>query len=370
MKILVTGGAGFIGSHLVDTLNELGHQVRIFDNLDPQVHPEGTKPKYLPKDTEFIKGDVRDIDALRRALKKQDVVFHKAAAVGVGQSQYRIKHYTDVNIGGTANLLDLLANEEHNVRKLIIASSQTGYGEGCYRCPNHGPMRSWDRSEEQLQKKIWEHLCPECGAELIPEPTPETAEQRCSTIYAQTKRQQEDMVHTIGKAYSIPTVAFRYFNVFGPRQSLSNPYTGVMAIFISRLANGNPPVIYEDGNQSRDFISVHDVARANLLALEKPEADYQTYNVGSGIPTSINEVARMLAELMGSDIKPQILGKYRKGDTRHCTADITRIRTELGFEPTVSREEGLRELVEWSKTATPEDKFDQAAKELAERGLV
>ena len=370
MKILVTGGAGFIGSHIVDALNELGHQVRVFDNLDSQVHPGGNKPKYLSKDAEFIKGDVRDIDAFRRALKNQDIVFHKAAAVGVGQSQYRIKHYVDVNIGGTANLLELLANEEHNVRKIILASSQTGYGEGCYRCPTHGPMRSWHRSEEQLKKRIWNHLCPECGAELIPEPTPETAEQRCSTIYAQTKRQQEDMVHTIGRAYNIPTVALRYFNVYGPRQSLSNPYTGVMAIFLSRLANGNPPVIYEDGNQSRDFISVHDVVRANLLVLEKEEADLQTYNVGSGHATSIREIARLLGELTESDIEPQVLGKYRKGDTRHCTADITKIRSELGFEPKIDLEKGLKELVEWSRTANPNDKFEQAAKELEERGLV
>lgn len=370
MMILVTGGAGFIGSHLVDALTQSGQQVRIFDNLDPQVHPGGNKPKYLSKDAEFIKGDVRDIDALRRALKKQEVVFHQAAAVGVGQSQYRIKHYVDVNIGGTANLLELLANEKHSVKRVIVASSQTGYGEGCFRCPTHGLVRSWTRSEEQLEKGVWEHLCPECGVELTQQPTPETAMQRCSTIYAQTKRQQEDMILAIGRAYDIPATALRYFNSYGPRQSLSNPYTGVMAIFLSRLANGKPPVIYENGFQTRDFISVHDIVRANLVVLENDKANYQVYNVGSGKPTTIVEIAEMLAKMTSSSIEPEILGKYRKGDTRHCTADITKIHTELGFEPEVTLEEGLRELVEWSKTITPEDKFEQAAKELAERGLV
>ncbi|MFH1743507.1 MAG: SDR family NAD(P)-dependent oxidoreductase [bacterium] len=370
MKILVTGGAGFIGSYLVDALNERGHQVRIFDNLDPQVHPGGNKPKYLGKETEFIKGDVRDIDALRRALKNQEIVFHNAAAVGVGQSQYKIKHYVDVNVGGTANLLDLLANEKHSVQKVIVAVSQTGYGEGCFHCPTHGSVRSWVRSTEQLEQGIWEHLCPECGAQLTQEPTPETAIQRCSTIYAQTKRQQEDMVLTIGQAYNIPSTALRYFNVYGPRQSLSNPYTGVMAIFLSRLANGKPPVIYEDGLQSRDFISVKDVIQANLLAMESDKANYQAYNVGSGKPTTILDIAHTLAKLTSTAIKPEVLRKYRKGDTRHCTADITKIRTELGFEPKVILEDGLREFVEWAKTITPEDKFDQAAKELAEHGLV
>ena len=370
MKILVTGGAGFVGSHLVDALIERGQQVRIFDNLDPQVHPGGNRPKYLSKDAEFIKGDVRDIDALRRALKNEEVVFHLAAAVGVSQSQYRIKHYVDVNVGGTANLLELLANEKHSVRKVIVASSQTVYGEGCYRCSTHGLVRSCTRSEEQLKSGIWEHLCPECGAPLTQHPTPETALQRCPTVYAQTKRQQEDMVLTIGRAYDIPATALRYFNIYGPRQSLSNPYTGVMAIFLSRLANEKPPVIYEDGFQTRDFISVHDVVRANLLVLENDKADYQVYNVASGKPTTIVGIARVLAELTSSAIEPEILGKYRKGDTRHCTADITKIRTELGFEPQVTLEEGVRELVEWSRTTTPEDKFEQAAKELADRGLV
>ncbi|HPO08501.1 MAG TPA: GDP-mannose 4,6-dehydratase [bacterium] len=370
MKVLVTGGAGFIGSHLADALLASGHQVRIFDVLDPQVHPDGNKPKYLSKDVEFVKGDIRDIDALRRGLKGQDAVFHYAAAVGVAQSQYKIKHYVDVNIGGTANLLDLLVNEKTAVKKVIVAVSQTGYGEGCYHCPTHGTVRSWTRSEEQLAKGIWEHLCPECGAELSPIPTPETAALKCSTIYAQTKRQQEDMVLAIGMTYNIPSVALRFFNVFGPRQSLSNPYTGVMAIFLSRLANGKPPVIYEDGLQTRDFVSVHDVVQAGMLALEKPAANFQAYNVGSGKPTTILEVAQILARLTSNPIEPEVLHKYRKGDTRHCTADITKIRTELGYEPKVTFEEGLREIIAWAKDTTPEDKFEQAAKELAERGLV
>ena len=282
MKVLVTGGAGFIGSFIVDELLRRGHQVRIFDNLDPQVHPNSTKPAYLNPEAEFIQGDVRNIDALRNAMQGQEVIFHEAAAVGMGQSQYQIKHYVDVNTGGTANLLDLLVNTNHSVQKVIVAASQSSYGEGMCKSPALGGVKPDFRREEQLKNGRWEHECPKTGSVMKPVPTPETASLDCRAIYAITKRDQEDMLLSIGSTYRIPCVALRYFNVYGPRQSLSNPYTGVLAIFMSRLANGKPPVIYEDGMQSRDFISVHDIVQANLLAMEK-EANYEVFNVGSGV---------------------------------------------------------------------------------------
>jgi dTDP-L-rhamnose 4-epimerase len=370
MKVLVTGGAGFIGSYIVDELVRRGCQVRIFDSLDPQVHPTGEKPAYLNADAEFIQGDVRDKDALQKAMEGQEFVFHKAAAVGVGQSQYRIKHYVDVNTGGTANLLDLLVNTKHSVRKLIVASSQTSYGEGFCECPEHGRIKPEYRAEEQLKDNRWEHECPHCGAVMKPVPTPENAPLACKSIYALTKRDQEDMSFSIGGAYGIPVTAFRYFNVYGPRQSLSNPYTGVIAIFMSRLANGNQPVIYEDGNQSRDFISVHDIVQANMLAMENGASNGQVFNVGSEKSTTIREIALMLSDIYGVAIQPEITGQYRKNDTRHCTADTAKIRSVLGFLPRVSLRQGMEEVVEWSRGENAEDRFEQAARELSEKGLV
>ncbi len=369
MKVLVTGGAGFIGSHIVDELVARGHQVRIFDSLDSQVHPNNQAPDYLNPEAEFVQGDVRDKDALEKALQGQEIVFHKAAAVGMGQSQYQIKHYVDVNTGGTANLLDLLANTNHSVQKMIVAASQSSYGEGLCECPEHGTCKPEFRGEDQLAQNRWEHECPHCGAVMKPAPTTEKTPMDCKAIYAITKRDQEDMTLSIGECYSIPVVALRYFNVFGPRQSLSNPYTGVMAIFMSRLANNKPPVIYEDGLQSRDFISVHDIAQANLLAMEKGEANYQVFNVGSGVPTSILDIARTLGRIYESNVEPEITGKYRKGDTRHCYADLSKITAALGFKAQVSIEDGMREIIEWSRTTTADDRFDEAASELSKRGL-
>lgn len=369
MKILVTGGAGFIGSFIVDELVRRGHTVRIFDNLDLQVHPNRQKPPYLNHDADFIEGDVRDYDALKNALNGMEAVYHKAAAVGMGQSQYQIKHYVDVNTGGTANLLDILANNTHSIQKVIVAASQSSYGEGMCACPTHGAVKPDYRSECQLSASRWEHECPHCGSIMHPVPTPETTPMNCKAIYAITKRDQEDMVLNIGGTYNIPAAALRYFNVYGPRQSLSNPYTGVLAIFMSRIANGNSPVIYEDGGQTRDFISVHDIVQANMLALEKDEANYQVFNVGYGEPTTIKDAALMLANVYGNDIQPTISGQFRKGDTRHSYADLTKIKTRLGFAPKVTLEEGLRELVEWSHTTTADDKFEAAAEELKQRGL-
>ena len=369
-NILVTGGMGFVGSYLVDELVQRGHRVRIFDNLDPQVHLNRELPDYANPHAEFIQGDIRDYDALKKALQGIEIIFHKAAAVGVGQSQYEIKKYVDVNTGGTANLLDILANNNHTIEKLIVAASQTSYGEGLYTCPEHGTQHPGPRPDNQLKNAQWEHKCPLCGEDMPPAPVPENTERICHTIYAQTKTHQEDMVLNIGRAYKIPSVALRYFNIFGPRQSLSNPYTGVTAIFMSRLKNGKRPVIYEDGKQSRDFISVHDIVQANILAMEKSEGDYQAFNVGSGIGTSIKHIALTLSNILGTEhLAPDITGTYRQGDTRHSIADISHIKKTLGFEPSVSFQHGMEELVEWGRDREAIDGFTKAQDALQQRGL-
>lgn len=368
-RCLVTGGAGFIGSFIVDELVQRGHQVRIYDNLTPQVHPTGDIPEYLNPEAEFVRGDVRDYDSLKQALDGVDVVFHKAAAVGVGQSQYQIKHYADVNIGGTANLLDILANETHQVRKLIVAASMSSYGEGQYACDACGDVAPPLRAAEQMEQRDWELHCPHCGAVLRPVPTPETKRLECNSIYATTKKVQEEMVLNIGVTYDIPSVGLRYFNVYGPRQSLSNPYTGVAAIFLSRIKNDHAPVVFEDGQQTRDFVSVHDIARANMLAMEH-EALSGAFNIGSGVPRPIGGIAETLISLYGKSLKPDVTHAFRTGDIRHCGADISKARQELGFAPQVSFEDGMQELLRWSEQAESHDNFDQAREELRQRGLV
>jgi len=369
-KVLVTGGAGFIGSFIVDELVKKGYEVRIFDSLDPQVHPNGKIPEHLNKDAEFIKGDVRNYDELKKALKGVNIVSHHAAAVGVGQSQYKIKYYVDTNVTGTANLLDILINTKNSIEKIILAASMSSYGEGNYNCSNCGIVNPPLRTEDQVSNGQWELFCPKCREILKPVPTDENKFQQCNSIYALTKKMQEDMILNIGITYKIPVVALRYFNVYGPRQSLSNPYTGVAAIFMSRIKNDQPPVVYEDGLQTRDFISVYDIARANIMAIEKEKANYKSFNVGTGKPRTIKGVALDLARYYGKDIKPDITRKFRKGDVRHCYSDSTLIEKTLGFRPEVSFEQGMKELIKWAEKAYFEDKFEDAAKELEEKGLV
>lgn len=370
MRVLVTGGAGFIGSFLTDRLIELGHDVRILDNLDPQVHAGGKRPAYLNREAEFIKADVRDYGAFKKAIRNIEVIYHFAACVGVGQSQYLIKKYTDVCIGGTANLLDIVVNSKNRVKKIIVAASMSSYGEGLYRCDRCGEIRPGLRKEGQLKNKNWEPTCPECHGLPKPIPITEGSEMQCNSIYGINKKVQEEMVLNIGRTYNIPSVALRFFNVYGPRQALSNPYTGVCAIFISRIKNNNPPVIYEDGLQTRDFISVHDIVEANILAMTKKEADYQSFNVGAGRPISIKEIAQILISLYNKPFKPQIMDKYRKGDIRHCFADITKIKDLLGFRPKVNFEKGMAGLIEWSRVEKARDGFEKAKTELKRKGLI
>lgn len=371
-RVLVTGGAGFIGSHIVDRLVDEGYEVIIYDNLDPQVH--NGKPDYLNTKAELIEADVRDRDKLKKILREVHIVSHQAAIVGVGQSMYEIERYVDVNTKGTAVLLDLIVNDKNiEIEKLIIASSMSTYGEGTYYCCKCKELKYPNlRDEAQMKQHEWEHKCCTCGSILEPAATLESKPLHTTSIYAQTKKDQEEMALMTGRAYGIPTVALRYFNVYGPRQSLNNPYTGVCAIFSSRIKNDHTPLIYEDGNQKRDFIYVTDIARANQLAIERPEANMHVFNVGTGRPRTIKEIADLLLKLYGKQnrLKPEIVSKFREGDIRHCYADISKIRNTLGFEPVVSFEEGMKKLIEWGKQQEARDKFEQVETELRQKGLL
>lgn len=372
MNILVTGGAGFIGSHLVDALVKKGHFVRVLDNLDPQVHGLlSKKPQHLNKEAQFIKADVCDYALLNKALKDIEVVFHLASRVGIGQSMYEIRRYTEINTLGTANLLDILTGGKHKIKKLIVASSMSIYGEGKYGCKKCGPVYPQLRKERQLKDKIWEMVCPACGRKnLKPLPTDELKPLFPTSIYAINKRDQEEMCLVIGRAYKIPVVALRYFNVYGPRQALSNPYTGVAAIFSSRLLNNRPPLIFEDGLQSRDFIHVSDIVAANILVMERKDADYRVFNVGTGRPVSVLEVAEVLIKKLNPRIKPEIANRFREGDIRHCYADTTLIKKTLDFKPKIKFEDGMAGLIDWVKSQKADDLLDKMQQELKEKGLI
>jgi dTDP-L-rhamnose 4-epimerase len=367
-RVLITGGAGFIGSHLADELLSHGYAVRALDNLSPQVHgPDQARPIYLSREVELMVGDVRDPEAVRRALDGVDAVFHFAAMVGVGQSMYEIARYTEVNNVGTAVLLEALI--ERPVERLIVASSMSLYGEGLYRAPDGAIVEGTERGLEQLKARRWE-VRNEADEVLKPLPTPETKSPCLASVYALSKYDQERLCMVVGRAYNIPAVAMRFFNVYGTRQALSNPYTGVLAIFASRLLNNQPPLINEDGYQQRDFVSVYDVARACRLALEVPEAAGQVFNVGSGNAYTIREIAARMSPLLGKEyIQAEITGKYRMGDIRHCFADISLARDVLGYAPRVELEEGLTELAEWLKRQIAVDHLPTATAELAMRGL-
>jgi dTDP-L-rhamnose 4-epimerase len=366
-QILITGGAGFIGSHVADDLLAHGHRVRALDNLTPQVHPDRARPSYLSPDVELMVGDVRDRDTIRRALRDVDAVYHFAAMVGVGQSMYQVADYTSVNDVGTAVLLEALV--ERPVERLIVASSMSIYGEGLYRAGNGSVATPRERSLEQLRAGDWE-VRSDAGEPLRPAATPESKTPSLRSIYALTKYDQERMCLLIGDAYRIPTVALRFFNVYGTRQALSNPYTGVLAIFGSRFLNGNPPVIFEDGLQRRDFVSVYDVAQACRLALTSEGAAGRVFNVGSGESVTVHEIASRMAAVLGlEDVQPEITSRYRVGDIRHCFADITKARESLGYHPKISLEGGLVELAGWLAGQQAKDRVGEARQELEARGL-
>jgi dTDP-L-rhamnose 4-epimerase len=371
MHILVTGGAGFIGSHIVDLLLEAGHKVRVFDSLEPQVHgPSAQVPSYLSREAEFVRGDVRDRAAVSKALKGVEAVYHEAAMVGVGQSMYEIERYVSANSLGAAVLLDVIQAERRDLARLVVASSMSIYGEGLYGCDVCGAVSPKLRPTEQLSRHEWEMRCPGCGREVRPRATPESKSLAPTSVYAVTKRDHEELVLSFGEAYRIPAVALRYFNVYGPRQALGNPYTGVAAIFSCRLLSGNPPLVFEDGLQSRDFVHVRDIARANLLALTSDKASGHAINVGSGQPTSLRRLIEILAEQLGKKVNPTYLSQFRAGDVRHCFADLGRARELLGYEPAVPFEKGVEDLCAWARGQTPLDGGEQARSELARRGLI
>lgn len=367
MRILITGGAGFIGSHLADELIGRGHEVRVLDVLAPQVHGvDRERPVYLHAHAELIRGDVRDRRAVRRALQGTDAVYHFAAAVGVGQSMYEVEHYVSTNDVGTAVLWEELARRR--VSRVIVASSMSLYGEGLYASPSGAIVEGQERPLAQLRAAAWE-LQGDGGAPLTPRPTPETKAPALSSVYALSKYNQERLSMLLGRAYDIPVVALRFFNVYGTRQALSNPYTGVLAIFASRLMNGRPPLVFEDGLQRRDFVSVRDVVQACRLALEVPEAAGRAFNVGSGVSCTVRDVADRLGAALGTEVEPEICGKYRVGDIRHCFADITLARRILGYEPTVGLDEGIAGLAAWLRDQSADDRVAEASHELATRGL-
>jgi dTDP-L-rhamnose 4-epimerase len=367
-NVLITGGAGFIASHLADDLLSRGYRVRALDNLSSQVHGSGeTRPAYLSSEVELVSGDVRDPVAVQKALTDVDAVYHFAAAVGVGQSMYQITHYTQVNNLGTAVLLEALIRRP--VSNLIVASSMSLYGEGLYVGRDGTTWAGVERTAEQLRAGDWDPKTPS-GEPLAPVPTPESKPPSAASIYALGKYDQEKMCLLVGEAYGIATVALRFFNVYGPRQALSNPYTGALAIFAARLLNASRPLIYEDGKQRRDFVYVSDAVMAARLALEVESAKGQAFNIGSGQHYAIGDIAERMAKLVGrEDLQPIITGEYRVGDIRHCYADISLARRGLGYEPMGRLDVGLTQLATWLDGQVAADGVDLAHQELRARGL-
>jgi len=365
--VLITGGAGFIGSHLADELIAHGYRVRVLDMLLDQVHSGGGRPDYLHSQVDFIAGDICDPNIVRYACAGVDVVCHLAARVGVGQSMYDIAKYTKTNNLGTATLLEELIKRP--VGRLLVASSMSIYGEGLYQRRDGTLRTGHERSLEQLKQGDWEVRDID-GEPLHPVPTPETKAPTLASVYALSKYDQERLCLIFGRAYHIPTVALRFFNVYGPRQALSNPYTGVLAIFAARLLNNNQPMIYEDGQQQRDFVHVHDLVRGCRLAIETPHAADQVLNIGSGEAHTVVEIARRMATVLDkAHLEPEIVGKYRVGDIRHCFADITQARQMLGYQPQISLQAGMAQLAEWLKGQVAVDQVAEATKELEKRGL-
>jgi len=368
-KVLITGGAGFIGSHLADALLAKGYRVRVLDNLSEQVHGAGREfPSYLDREIEALEGDIRNPSDVERAVSDVDAVFHFASAVGVGQSMYEIERYVDVNNRGTAVLLEALRRRP--LAKLIVASSMSIYGEGSYRDGNGALCAPRPRSLQQLKSGEWNLAGPD-GAPLVPCPTPEDKTPMPESIYALSKYDQEMMCLLVGRAYGIPVVALRFFNVYGERQALSNPYTGVLAVFAARYLNERPPVIFEDGCQKRDFVHVRDLAAGCVLALENSSVRDEVFNLGGGAAYSILEIAERLGEILGKRyLSAQVTGSYRSGDIRNCFADISKAGRVLGYRPQITLEAGLTAFAQWLEGRLDEDRSEIAARELRRHGLV
>ena len=365
-RALVTGGAGLIGSHLTDLLLREDWKVRVLDNLEPNTHRRG-KPAWINQEAEFIAGDLRDHDTITAALDEIDIVFHQAA---YGGYMPEIAKYVHVNSLGTAQMLEVIREKKLPIKKIVVASSQAVYSEGAGQCPEHGLVFPPVRPVEQLRKGDWQVHCPICGAITKSVPTPENAPVGGETVYGLTKVDQERLVLLWGKQIGIPTVALRYSCTYGPRQSIFNPYTGVIAIFCTRLLNNLPPVLYEDGEQTRDFSFVEDIARSNLLAAETDKLDGLPVNVGSSRGVSIREIAETISNALKIDIAPEVNGEFRPGEMRHLTSDTIRVRA-AGYEPRVDLAEGIRRYIDWIRTQSDiRDYFSEAAKILRSKGIV
>ncbi|NKI67891.1 NAD-dependent epimerase/dehydratase family protein [Collimonas pratensis] len=375
MNILITGGLGFIGTNLAFSLNAANqHKIRIFDNLSPQIHgviPAVDNRVCAMANVEIVRGDVCDLAALSAALNGMDAVVHLAAETGTAQSMYQIAHYNNVNSQATAQLLDVLANTPHSIKKIVLASSRSIYGEGAYNCAAHGFVYPGARSAIQLKSHQWDPVCPQCGGKIDAVPTPEAARPSPASIYAATKYAQEDLIRIAGDSLGIGTAILRFQNVYGAGQSLNNPYTGILSIFSTRIRRDMSLPIFEDGKESRDFVHVSDIVQAIELALQSEAANGRTFNVGAGEPTSVLEIANMLVDAFGGKVRPEVTGQYRLGDIRHCYADLTQIRSTLKFEPRMSLANGIDEFASWVLSQPlPEDGLDKANEELKKRKMM
>jgi len=374
-NILISGGAGFIGSNLALKLVSLGHNVRVLDNLSPQIHTNSKENSQLYQSIKgkvtLINGDIRNRKDWQKAIANSTVIVHLAAETGTGQSMYQIEKYVQVNCGGTAVMLDLLANEKHTVKKVIVASSRAIYGEGKYHCESHGEVYPNEREVTQLSNGQFEPLCSICKQPLTMLETDEDSKIHPSSIYGITKSDQEQMILVACKSLGISAIALRYQNVYGPGQSLSNPYTGILSIFSTRILNNNHINIFEDGKESRDFVFIDDVVNATVLAIQDDTLKSCSLNVGSGVSTTVQMVADSLKKLYQSDVDINVSGNYRLGDIRHNKADISRIKKLLGFSPKVSFEDGLKQFVEWvKKQEVNSDNYEQSINEMKDKGLM
>ncbi len=370
-NILVTGGAGFIGSSLSLKLVKKGYTVTVLDNLSPQIH-SGNSPLFnsIKDKVKFINGTVLNAADWKKALRDIDVVVHLAAETGTGQSMYEIQKYTDVNVQGASIFLDILANEKHSIKKIVVASSRAIYGEGKYHCDSCGVVFPSEREDEDMAKGDFSVKCPHCNNKVALLATDEHSEIHPTSIYGITKQVQEQMFLVMGKSLGIPAVAFRYQNVYGPGQSLTNPYTGILSIFSTRIKNNNNINIFEDGKESRDFVYIDDAVDATILGIEKNEANNEVFNVGYGEAVDVLTVANTLINAYESNSKITISGNYRLGDIRHNYADLSKIKSKLGFEPKVSFDDGMHKFIKWvDKQGIAEDKYEESIEEMKEKGL-
>ena len=374
-NILISGGAGFIGSNLALKLVNLGYNVRVLDNLSPQIHTNSKENSKLYQSIKgkvtFINGDVRNRKDWQKAIANSSVIVHLAAETGTGQSMYQIEKYVQVNCGGTAIMLDILANDKHTIKKVVVASSRAIYGEGKYHCESHGEIYPSEREDNQMSNGQFEPLCSICKQPLSMLATDEDSKIHPSSIYGVTKSDQEQMILLTCKSLGISTIALRYQNVFGPGQSLSNPYTGILSIFSTRILNNNTINIFEDGKESRDFVFIDDVVNATVLAIQDNKLKSCSLNVGSGVSTTVQMVADSLKKLYKSDVDIKVSGNYRLGDIRHNKADISKIKKLLVFSPKVSFEDGLKQFVDWvKKQEVNSDKYEKSINEMKDKGLM